>query len=242
MLLMGHDRRYLAGRIEALGYAKAKDVIAYLYDIEHDLPPAARQLLNRELPNGLRVRPLDMRRYAEDVRSIVSIFNDAWSQNWGFVPLTDAEVAHMAKSMKPLIDPKLVVILEAHGEPVGFGITLPNLNEIIADFGGRLLPFNWLKLLWRLKVRRTRTGRVPLMGVRRAFAGRVGGALAPFLIIDAMRRRGRELGMREVELSWILEDNLPMRRINEALGGQPYKTYRVYRKMLPETGTETRPA
>ncbi|MDE2148313.1 MAG: dATP pyrophosphohydrolase [Gammaproteobacteria bacterium] len=232
MLLMGHDKAYVGPRVEAQGYAKAKDVIAYLYDMDHDLPLSARTLIDRPRPPELTVRHLDLRRYNEEIVAITSVFNDAWAGNWGFVPLTDAEVSHMAKSMKPLLDPELVAIVEMRGEPVGFGITLPNLNEAIADLNGRLLPFNWIKLLWRLKVRGTRTARVPLMGVKRSLAGGLVGSLAPFLIIDAMRKTAKKRGIRQVELSWILEDNLPMRRINESLGGLPYKTYRVYEKTL----------
>lgn len=232
MLLMGHDLAYVAAQVEGQGYAKVKDVIAYLYDIQHDLPAAARSLIDRPLPPGLSVRKLDLRRYREEIATITEVFNDAWAGNWGFVPLTDAEIEHMAKALKPLLDPSLVAIAEMRGEAVGFGVSLPNLNEVIADMNGRLLPLNWIKLLWRLKVRGTRSGRVPLMGVRRSCAGNVAGALAPFLIIDAMRKGATERGMRHVELSWILEDNLPMRRINESLGGIPYKTYRIYGKTL----------
>ena len=137
----------------------------------------------------------------------------------------------MAKSLKMLIDPQCVAIVELNGEPVGFGIALPNLNELIADFGGRLLPFNWLKLLWRLR-RGARTARVPLMGIRRSVSGSLVGGLAPFLIIDALRNGLRNKGVQQVELSWILEDNRSMRHVIESLGARAYKTYRVYKKEL----------
>ena len=231
MMLMGHDARHAAPRIEALGYAKAKDLIAYLYDIEHELPTAARRMIDGRKPDQLTVRPLDKRRYREEFDTIVAIFNDAWSRNWGFIPFSEAEVAHMAKSMKPLIDPRCVAIAELNGEAIGFGVALPNLNELIADFDGRLLPFNWLKLLHRLR-RGSRTARVPLMGIRRSVNGGLVGALAPFLVIDAMRKGLQAKGVRQVELSWILEDNRPMRHIIEALGARPYKTYRVYQRTL----------
>ena len=137
----------------------------------------------------------------------------------------------MAKSLKPLIDPKWVAIVEMNGEAVGFGITLPNLNELIADFQGRLLPFNWIKLLWRLK-RGVRSARVPLMGIRRSLSGSLIGGMAPFLVIDKMREGLRADGVQKVELSWILEDNLAMRHIIESLGADAYKTYRIYEKVL----------
>lgn len=231
MMLMGHDARHAGPRIEALGYAKAKDLIAYLYDIEHELPAAARRKIDGRKPAQLTVRPLDMHRYREEFDTITAIFNDAWSRNWGFIPFNPAEVAHMAKSMKPLIDPRCVAIAEMNGEAIGFGVALPNLNELIADFGGRLLPFNWIKLLHRLR-RGSRTARVPLMGIRRSFSGGLVGGLVPFLVIDALRKGLQAKGVREVELSWILEDNRPMRHIIEALGARAYKTYRVYEKTL----------
>jgi hypothetical protein len=231
VLMMGHDPRYSAPHIEALGYAKTKDLIAYLYDIDHELPAAARRKIDKRKPEALTVRTLDKQRYQEEFDMVTSIFNDAWSLNWGFIAFTQAEIAHMAKSLKPLIDPNCVAIVEMNGEAVGFGIALPNLNELVADFGGRLLPFNWIKLLYRLW-RGARTARVPLMGIRRSFSGSLAGGLAPFLIIDALRNGLRNKGVRQVELSWILEDNRAMRHVIESLGAHAYKTYRVYEKTL----------
>lgn len=231
MMLMGHDPRHAGPHIEALGYAKAKDLIAYLYDIEHELPLAARRLIGARKPAALTVRNLDTQRYLEEFDTVTSIFNDAWSQNWGFIPFTEAEIAHMAKSMKMLIDPKCVAIVELNGEAIAFGIALPNLNELIAGFNGKLMPFNWLKLLLGMK-RGAKTARVPLMGVRKRVAGGLVGAIAPFLAIDTMRKGLQAKGVKQVELSWILEDNRPMRHIIESLGAIPYKTYRVYGKAL----------
>ena len=232
MLLMGHDLPYVGKRLEALGFAKAKDVIAYLYDVTVDLPASARRLLDRPLPAEVSVRRLDLRRYHDEVRTITAIFNDAWADNWGFVPLSEAETEHLAKSLKPLLDPRLVSIVSLRGEPVGFLVCLPNLNEAIRDLGGRLLPFGWAKLLWRLKVRGVKTARVPLMGIRRAAQQGIIGKLLPFLLMDAVRRDAAGMGFERVELSWILEDNWPMRHINESLGGVAYKTYRVYERAL----------
>lgn len=231
MLLMGHDRDYLGGLVEAAGYEKAKDIFAYLYDIERDLPRTVRAVIDRTWPADLKVRPLNMKRYDDELRIITAIFNDAWLNNWGFVPLTEAEIAHMAKSLRPLINPRLVQIAEVKGEPVAFGVCLPNLNAAIHDLGGKLLPFGWAKLLWRLKVAGVRTARVPLMGVKRNISkGLV--AVLPFLVIDAMRKEAKALGYEQIELSWILEDNMPMRRIIEAFGTTNYKTYRLYSKEL----------
>ena len=231
MLLMGHDARYLGGRVEAQGYAKAKDLFAYIVDTAGSLPDSAQRFIAKRMPKNMTVRNLDTKRYREEFDTVTAIFNDAWSRNWGFLPFTEAEIAHMAKSMKPLVRPEYVVIVEVDRRPIGFGIALPNLNELIADFDGRLLPFNWLKLLLRLK-RGPKTARVPLMGIRRTYSGGLIGGLAPFLIVDAIRKALCENGVREAEMSWILEDNRPMRHMIESLGARAYKTYRVYEKRI----------
>ena len=231
MLLMGHDARYVGGRIEALGYAKAKDLIAYIVNTDGSLPDSAQRFIAKRMPKNMTVRNLDTKRYREEFDTVTAIFNDAWSENWGFLPFTEAEIAHMAKSMKPLVRPEYVIVVEVGGRPIGFGIALPNLNEVVADFKGRLLPFNWLKLLLRLK-RGPKTARVPLMGIRRTYSGGLIGGLAPFLIVDALRKAVCKNGVREVELSWILENNRPMRHMIESLGARAYKTYRVYEKRL----------
>lgn len=232
MLLMEHDRPYVAARLEEQGLAKEKDVLAYLYDVSVEPPQSVRRLLERPLPQSLKVRQINFKRYDEEIRAVTDIFNDAWRNNWGFVPLTAVETDHLAKSLKPLLDPRIACIVEHNAEPVGFLVALPNLNEAIRDLGGRLLPFGWAKLLWRLKVAGLKTARVPLMGIKRSAAHGMIGGLLPFLLIDAVRRQGIRLGFKHIELSWILEDNLPMRRINESLGGVAYKTYRVYGKSL----------
>jgi hypothetical protein len=232
MLLMGHDLPTVGARLEEQGLVKEKDVYAFLYDMTVDLPPAARRLVDRPLPEGLVVRGIDFKRYNDEIRTVTAIFNDAWANNWGFVPLTDTETDYLAKSLKPLLDPRLVSIVEWKGEPVGFLVCLPNINEAIRDLGGKLLPFGWAKLLWRLKVRGLKTARVPLMGIRRSFAKGVIGSLLPFLLIDRVRKEAVKMGFTHVELSWILDDNMPMRRMNESLGGVAYKTYRVYQKAL----------
>lgn len=231
MLMMGHDRPYLGGLLERAGYAKAKDVLAYLSE-GPELPAGVRAMVARPLPPNVRVRPLRMADYRREVGALTAIFNDAWSGNWGFVPLTDGEIDHMARQMKPLIDERLVWFAEVDGEPAAFAVCLPNLNEAIRDLDGRLLPFGWAKLLWRLKGSGVRSARVPLMGVRRKYADSLLGGLLAFLIIAAVRREAAALGLHRIEMSWILEDNVPMRRIAEAVGGRPYKTYRLYGKVL----------
>lgn len=232
MFMMGHDAPYTGGQIEAQGYRKAKDVHAYIGDVTNDLPPKVLDLIRRRPPAGVRLRQLDMTRYDAEVATLTEILNDAWSENWGFTPTTEAETRQLAKSLKTVVDPRLTWFADIDGEAAGFIVFLPNVNEAIADLKGRLLPFGWAKLLWRLKVARVKTARVPLMGVRRKFARSRRGQLLPFMLIDAGASQARALGYRNAELSWILEDNGPMRSILEAAGARIYKTYRIYEKTL----------
>jgi hypothetical protein len=232
MLLMGHDPVYAATRLEALGYRKEKDVYAYMLDMDAPLSSSARRMLERPLPASVTMRRLNFKDYSNEIRRIVDIYNDAWSGNWGFVPLTEPEGEAMAKQMKLLLDDRLVWFAEADGEAVAFIVTLPNINEAIRDLDGRLLPFGWAKLLWRLKSHRVKTARVPLFGVRRSLSGTLIGSAIPLQLIGSVLPANAVFGFRSIELSWILEDNLPMRRILERLGARAYKTYRVYGKRL----------
>ena len=230
-LMMGHDQPWLAPAVEALGYAKAKDLVAYRMNTKGGLIERLRKLAERA-SGDVVIRSIDMRRYREEIALIASIFNDAWADNWGFTALTEAEIEAMGDEMKPILDPDLVKIAEVRGEPVAFIVLLPNVNEAIADLGGRLLPFGWLKLLWRLKVPGVRTGRVLLMGVRRAHSSSLLGKSLPLKLIYALQPRGLVHDFHELELGWLLEDNMSVRRVVEMVGGRQVKTYRIYEKRL----------
>jgi hypothetical protein len=232
MLLMGHDQPYVGRRVEEQGYAKAKDVFAYLTDVTTPMPKGIEDRIGRALPQGLELRGLDFKAYDKEISVMTEIMNDAWKNNWGFTPVTEAETLQLAKSLKPVVDKRMVYFATIDGEDAGFGVCLPNVNEAIRDLGGKLFPFGVLKLLWRLKVSGVKTGRVPLMGVKRKFARDFRGMLLPFILIDAMRKGARKAGIQKVEMSWILEDNKPMRGIIEAVDSRRYKTYRVYEKAL----------
>jgi hypothetical protein len=233
-LMMGHVPRYYGARVEEQGFRKVRDLIAYDFDVTAPLPPRARRMLERLSKGaGLSFRPIDMRRFDQELQTIVDIFNDAWSDNWGFVPMTPAEVRYMGKNLKPIVRAEHAWIGEVAGEPAAMTVTLPNVNEAIADLHGKLLPFGWAKLLWRLKVRGTRTGRMPLMGVRKQYQGTPRGAALALGVIDAVCGWHAAHGVtRRAELSWVLEDNRPTRDIIELVGGRAYKTYRVYEKTL----------
>ncbi len=231
VFMMGHARPYYGRRIEQCGYRKAVDTLAYMLNPDFEPSSVMRRLLAASAQQVL-VRPLDRKRFDDEIALLRDIFNDAWAENWGFVPFTAAEFHELGRNLRFLVDPTLIQIAEVDGEAVAFIVAIPNINEAIRGLRGRLFPTGWIKLLWRLKVRYPSTARVPLMGVRRRFQRtRLGPALA-FRVIDAVRHHIHGLGVKEVELSWILEDNAGMRSIIESIGGRAYKRYRVYERQL----------
>jgi hypothetical protein len=232
MMMMGHDPVYEAAQVEAMGYQGEGDVLAYLLDMHAPLSRSASNMLNRPLASGVTMRKLNLKNYDGEIRTLVDIFNDAWSGNEGFVPMTEEETSELGTRLKLLLDERLVWFAEMNGEAVAFIVTLPNINEAIRDLKGRLFPFGVVKLLWRLKVKGLKSARVPLMGVRRKLAGTVIGSALPLQLIGAIWPGVIKLGFRWVELSWILESNRPMRSILERLGATSYKTYRIYGKAL----------
>jgi hypothetical protein len=232
MLMMPHDAAYVGPHLDRLGYRKIRDLYAYLCDTTAALPPTSAAMVARGLPSGVTLRSMRFKTLKQDIASLVSIFNDAWATHWGFVPITEAEVDHMAKAMRPLLHEKLIWFADVDGEPAAFGLCVPDLNAAIRDLGGTLLPLGWAKLLWRLKVSGVSTARVPLMGVRKKYGGGMMGRLLALHVVDALRREALARGIKAVEMSWVLEDNLPMRHLAEAVGGRAYKTYRVYEKTI----------
>jgi hypothetical protein len=234
VFMMGHARPYYATQVEALGYRKAVDTFAYQIAADFAPSPIMARLV-AAAAKRVSVRPLERKRFAAEIALLRDIFNDAWAENWGFVPFTAEEFHELGNSLRFLVDPGLIRIAEVDGEPAAFMVVIPNINEAIRGLDGRLAPFGWAKLLWRLKVRHPATARVPLMGVRRKYQRtRLGPALA-FLVIAAAQPRTLALGVKEVELSWVLEDNAGMRSIIESIGGRAYKRYRIYERELDAT-------
>jgi hypothetical protein len=230
-VMMGHALPYYAGRIEENGYRQKKDLLAYIIDSDFKHPRAMQAIMARA-KNRVKTRYLRKSEFKGELNLIRDIFNDAWSQNWGFVPFTDPEFQHLGKDLKMLVAEDLIAFAELDGEPAAFMVILPNINEIIRDLNGRLLPFGWLKLLWRLKVRYPTTARIPLMGVRCQYHDSMLGAALAFSMIAALQPPAVKHGIRQLELSWILEDNKGMRNILETVGSRVYKTYRIYSKEL----------
>jgi hypothetical protein len=230
-VLMGHARPWYGPAVESQGYRGVKDLLAYQVRPDFDAPRVMERLAQR-VSDRVVVRPVRRKQLLEDAGIMRAIFNDAWQHNWGFVPLVEAEWAETVSTLTKLMPDDYIQIAEYDGEPVAFIVALPNLNEAARDLSGRLLPFGWAKLLWRLKVRHPRSARVPLMGVKQGFQhSRLGPTLA-FMVIDAVRKALHARGVRDVEMGWILEDNDGMRNIIETIGGVAYKRYRIYQKEL----------
>lgn len=232
-LMMNYAPRWYGPALEAHGYAKAKDLCGFLLDLERDLPEGALRIAARAkaVPN-FSERRLRLDRFEEEVRNVGAIFNDAWSGNWGYVPLTENEIRHLGQGLKPILDPELARFIEVDGRPEGMVIALADINEAIRGLEGRLMPFGWARLLWRLKTRRVRTARVILMGVNRAWHGHVRNAAMVAALLLALYHALRRRGYRKLEMSWILEDNRRTIAIVELFGGWLEKRYRLYQKQL----------
>jgi hypothetical protein len=233
-VMMAFNAASYQGWIEGRGYERAEDLFTYALDIANGFP----ELTNRIVASGernsrIKIRRVNKRRFGEEAAIIIGILNDAWSDNWGFVPFTPAEIAYAGKKLKPLVFEDLVRIAEVDGEPVAFMMTLPDMNEKIKDFGGNLLPFNWAKLLWWLHAPKARTMRVPLMGVlKKLHSTRMASQLA-FMLIEFIRREAVPVyGATRGDFGWVLASNGPMRSVGEAVGGKVNKVYRVYEKPL----------
>lgn len=233
-ILMGHhDSRYQAW-IEDKGYTVAKTLFTYDLRVDRPFPP----LVNRIVASGernprIRIREVDTSRVAEESAIVFRILNDAWSGNWGFVPITDREVAYVSKKMKPLVKPDLLRIAELDGEPVAFMLTFADLNRVIKPFKGRLFPFNWIKLLRWVRRPKGPRMRVPLMGVVRELqSSRLASQLA-LMMIEYIRRSGVEVyGAETAEIGWILDDNEGMKAIADAIDSKVNREYNVYEKSL----------
>jgi len=233
-VMMGHANAAYQGWIEGLGYRGIKDLLTYDLDITQEFPPLVQRIVaSGERNPRIRVRQVDKSRFDEEAALILSILNDAWSDNWGFVPITASEIAYTGKKLKPIVFEDLIRVAEVEGEPVAFMMTWPDLNELTGDLNGSLFPFGFAKLLWRLRHPKVRTMRVPLMGVVKKLQGtRLASQLA-FMMIEYIRRASVEnYGATRGEIGWILDDNQGMRSIAETIESKVNKIYRIYSKQL----------
>lgn len=233
-VMMGHHGPQYEGWIKAQGYGPAKTLYTYDLDVTKPFPPLIERIIKSGGANPrIRLRDVVLKDFDKEAAIILDILNDAWSDNWGFVPITDSEVAYTGKKLKPLVKPDLIRIAELDGEPVAFMMTLPDLNKPIKEIGGKLFPFGFIKLLWWLRHPRNATMRVPLMGVRKKLqSSRMASQLA-FMLIDSIRREAvKKYGAHRGEIGWILDDNQGMNAIATAIESRVNKQYDIYSKAL----------
>lgn len=231
-IMMPHQRPYQGGLIERAGYAKAKDFYAWSYkvgDLNKRVQKARDEI--RAMPE-VSVRRVSMKNLQKDVDLLLDIFNETWSDNWGFVPASRAEAKKMAADFKMLLMPEMTVIVSIDGEPAAMALAIPNLNELVRGLDGKLLPLGLPKLLWRLKVAGPKSARLIMLGVRKKFRlSRKYAALTVFMYGE-MNDGAKSIGVREGELSWTLEDNGRINAGIAMMGAKHYKTYRVYERSL----------
>jgi hypothetical protein len=233
MVFMPWNPPYLVASLERQCYTKARDVISYRYDASEKDRQAHPSILERpEWRNRLNIRTLDLKNLGKEAAIIVDIFNDAWSENWGFVPFTLAEFMSSADALKMVMPPEGGFMIELGGEPQAFGVILSNLHEITADLGGRLFPLGLPRLVSRIRKHKFKSGRLALFGIRRALHRKAAGGAVILAFIEEMRRRGKSSSIEHVEFGWVLEDNLGMRRPIELSGARIDKVHRVYEKNL----------
>ncbi len=230
--LMTYGKPWYAKHIESLGYSKAIDLIAYwMKRTDLHFEPNLTKLMDN-VRKKVTIRPLNRKIFDQEMQILRNLFNLGWQDNWGFVPFTEHEFATMGQQLKYLVPDDMIYIAEIDGEPAAFIVGLPNINEAIDGLQGKLLPFGWAKVLWRLKVRGVKTARVPLMGVKKEYQFSRIGPIIALLLIEALREPFRRRGIDALEMSWILETNTGMRTILERIGAEPYKNYRLFEKEI----------
>jgi GNAT superfamily N-acetyltransferase len=233
-VMMGHHNPAYQGWFESAGYSPLKKLLTYELDITKEFPPIVQRIVQAGEKNPrIKVRPVEVKHFAREAAIVIDILNDAWSDNWGFVPFTKREAEYVGKKMTPLIREDLNMIAELDGEPVAFMLTWSNANEPIKAIGGKLLPFGWAKMLLWLRNPQCNTMRVPLMGVKKEFQNsRLASQLA-FMMIEHIRRNAvKSYGATRGEIGWILDDNKGMIAIADAIGSHVNKEYVIYEKAL----------
>lgn len=227
-VLMPYNPPFYIKLVVQSGFTKAMDLWAYIL-VENDLVKERIDRVANAVKNrgDIVIRPMNLDRFEEELAIIKEVYNDAWEKNWGFVPLTDAEIRFAAREMKAILLPGLATIAELKGRPIGFALALPDINHILKRCKGSLLPFGWFHFL-KFRLRKIPTFRLIALGVRREFHHHGIGTLFYQRYID----EGLRLGYRAAELSWVLETNDLMNRPIQQMGGKPYKTYRMYERPI----------
>jgi hypothetical protein len=244
MLVQGFDERpvfltpwhpaYLSRHLEALGYAKARDVYSYSMDNTPGAPDEPARMANRrEWKGRLKTRQIDFSRLKKgETQLMTDLFNDGWRNNWGFVPFTLEEFNSIADALGFVTPPEFTMVVELDGKPAAFAVALPNLFEIIDDLDGRLLPTGIVKVISRLRSHRYDSAKLLLLGMRKELHGSATGGAILMTMVEEIRRRGRSHSISELEAGWVLENNLAMRKPIELFGGRISKIHRIYEKRV----------
>ena len=221
-VMMTYNPPWYAGHFEAYGLVKAKDLLAYLFPNAAPTPRLLKVADKLRQRYNVTLRILDKRHFWDEVAMVKQVYNEAWQDNWGHIPMTDAELDYLAKQLKPVVEPRLVVFAHIGGELAGFGLALPDLNVVLRKMNGSLFPFGWAKALWY--GRKIDVARCLILGVLPKFRrSGVSELIELELMINAS-----QIGIRHAEFSWILEDNMIMRTALERMGASVYRTYRMY--------------
>ena len=231
-IMSPHHRPYQGALAEGAGLQKVKDCYGWKY-VTAEPPPRAQKAWDtiHSLPE-VRFRSVSPRKLKKEVHDILDVFNDAWQDNWGFVPATDSEAKKMAADLQLIIDKELCFFAEVDGQPVAICVCLPNLNEAIFDFDGKLSPATIAKLIWRLKIRRPKSARLMLLGIRTELRGKKRYAPLAMAVITELLRRGMKRGCEWAELGWTLEDNRLINAAIRSMGATIYKRYRLFEKPI----------
>jgi len=231
VILMPHSRRWYGPMLEQQGYSPAMDMLAYWIETDFE-PSRVMQTLVARFDKRIRLRHLRRKQFSAEMEVLRDIFNDAWADNWGFIPFSKEEFADLGNSLRLFIPDDFVQIAELDGQAVAFIVTLPNLNEVLTGLNGSLMPLGWLRLYQAMDQKSIRTGRVPLMGVRKQYQNSSLGLTLALMVCNAARHSAHAHGIEAVEMSWILENNRGMRSILDNVGSKEYKRYRIYEKNL----------
>ncbi len=234
MIMMGHHPAHYAAWIEAAGYTRAKTLYTYDLDITRPFPPLVQRIVQSGQKNArITVRRVRKADWDNEVAIILGILNDAWSDNWGFVPFSPAEVAYAGKKLRPIIKEELNMIAELDGRPVAFMLTFPDVNDALARIRGKLFPFGWITMLRWLRHPKGAGMRVPLMGVLKEFhSSRLASQLAFMMIEEIRLQANNKFASTRGEIGWILEDNQGMVAIADTIQSSINREYAIYGKGL----------
>jgi GNAT superfamily N-acetyltransferase len=226
-LMMPYTRPYYLDFMDQLGYESARNLLAYEYEYQGHIPEHITRVSQRVRERtGVTIRPVDMQQFEHDVAVAFGIYNAAWENNWGFVPMTEDEFRFQAQDLKSVVDPSIVLLAEKDGKTIAFSLALPDLNVVLKKMGGRLFPFGIFHFL--IGRRSISHVRVLAMGVLREYRQ----AGIDILLYHYTFRNGLRRGYRSCEMSWVLEENKLMRRALERFGAKVTKVYRIYEKAL----------